>query len=117
MSENYKFFQHKDCEYFPCHEGVSAEDFNCLFCYCPLYFLGRECGGSFTYTKKGIKNCMGCSRPHRRENYDVIIARLKEAMKLAGQRCAVEEAAAAEASGKAAEKCRKTVQDNAPSDK
>ena len=90
MSENYKFFQHKDCEYFPCHDGVAAEDFNCLFCYCPLYFLGAECGGDFSYTKKGVKNCMGCSRPHRRENYEVIIGRLKDAMKLAGQKCRVD---------------------------
>ena len=50
---------------------------------------------------------MGCSRPHRRENYEVIIARLKEAMKLTGQRCAVEEAAAAKASADAAEKSAK----------
>jgi Zn-finger protein len=90
MSDNYKFFQHKDCEYFPCHKGVDAEDFNCLFCYCPLYFLGRECGGSFTYTKKGVKNCMGCSRPHRRENYEVIIDRLREAMRVSAKDCPVE---------------------------
>ena len=97
MSENYRFFRHAECEYFPCHEGVPEEDFNCLFCYCPLYFLGEKCGGSFTYTKSGVKNCMGCSRPHRRENYDLIIAKLKEAMKLQGQPCQVEEKLRAEA--------------------
>ena len=51
-TENYKYFAHKDCEYFPCHEGADPENFNCLFCYCPLYLLGDKCGGSFTFTKK-----------------------------------------------------------------
>jgi len=56
MSEYYKFFQNSKCEYFPCHKGVKEEDFNCLFCYCPLYMLGEDCGGNFTYTH-GIKDC------------------------------------------------------------
>ena len=90
MSNSFKFFSHKECEYFPCHRGVAEEDFNCLFCYCPLYFLGEACGGNFTYTKNGVKNCMGCSRPHIRENYDIIIERLREAMKIAAdQKCCV----------------------------
>ena len=33
---NYDFFQHKACEYFPCHQGADPETFSCLFCYCPL---------------------------------------------------------------------------------
>ncbi len=99
MSENYRFFSHKDCEYFPCHKGIEEEDFNCLFCYCPLYFLGDACGGNFTYTKSGVKNCMGCSRPHRRENYDLIIEKLKEAMRLSGKPCPVEEKFKSSASG------------------
>ncbi len=45
MSENYKKFQHKNCEYFPCHKGVSEDVYNCLFCYCPLYMLKDACGG------------------------------------------------------------------------
>ena len=45
MSEYYKFFQNKKCEYFPCHKGIPEEDFNCLFYYCPLYPLGKSCGG------------------------------------------------------------------------
>ena len=40
--EHYRFFQHRGCEYFPCHAGVAQEDFNCLFCLCPLYALGRR---------------------------------------------------------------------------
>ena len=97
MSENFKFFQHRECEFFPCHKGVKEEDFNCLFCYCPLYFLGDTCGGNFTYTKSGVKNCIGCSRPHKRENYDQIIARIKEAIGTKGKPCPVEESLAAEA--------------------
>ena len=89
MSTNYKFFQHKDCEYFPCHKGIPEEDFNCLFCYCPLYFLGEDCGGGFSYTKKGVKNCMDCGRPHRRENYDEIIDILRKAMDLKAKDCPV----------------------------
>ena len=35
--KEYAYFSHKKCEYFPCHRGADPEDFNCLFCYCPLY--------------------------------------------------------------------------------
>ena len=66
------FFQNRDCEYFPCHPGADPEAFSCLFCYCPLYALGDRCGGSFTYTRDGIKDCTNCLRPHRRENYEDI---------------------------------------------
>ena len=72
---HYAFFQNTDCEYFPCHKTAHPESFNCLFCYCPLYALGRECGGSFCYTESGIKNCVNCMFPHRKENYDRVIAR------------------------------------------
>ena len=47
--EHFKFFQNKKCEYFPCHKTKNEEDFNCLFCYCPLYALGDKCGGNFKY--------------------------------------------------------------------
>ena len=63
---NYDFFQHKQCEYFPCHKGADPEKFSCLFCYCPLYALGDKCGGHFIYTESGIKDCSGCLRPHKR---------------------------------------------------
>ena len=64
---NYEFFQNKECEYFPCHKGIAEEDFNCLFCYCPLYALGDKCGGQFVYLENGIKDCSNCLRPHCRE--------------------------------------------------
>ena len=81
--DNYKFFQHIKCEYFPCHKTQKPEDFNCLFCYCPLYALGKDCGGNFTYTKKGIKDCSGCLLPHRRENYELIMAKMEQVIALA----------------------------------
>jgi Zn-finger protein len=74
---HYKFFQHTSCEYFPCHEGADRESFNCMFCYCPLYTLGDRCGGNFTYTENGIKDCSRCLFPHRKENYDKIMEKLK----------------------------------------
>ena len=77
-SENYKFFQHKACEYFPCHATDSSENFNCLFCYCPLYALGEDCGGNFRYTETGIKHCTGCTVPHQRENYGMVTSKVKE---------------------------------------
>ena len=54
---HYSFFQNTECEYFPCHKGADPARFNCLFCYCPLYMLGPDCGGDFCYTEKGIKDC------------------------------------------------------------
>lgn len=72
----YDFFQHKNCEYFPCHKGAEEESFSCLFCYCPLYALGDKCGGNFTYTENGYKDCSGCLRPHRRENYGEICGKM-----------------------------------------
>ena len=32
----YSFVQHKKCEFFPCHKTEHPENFNCLFCYCPI---------------------------------------------------------------------------------
>ena len=80
---NYSFFQNKSCEYFPCHASADPNNFNCLFCYCPLYALGDKCGGNFTYTEFGIKDCSACLRPHRKENYDSIISQMPMIMELA----------------------------------
>jgi len=79
------FFQHRECECFPCHGVEDAEGFNCLFCYCPLYALGEGCGGDYRYTREGIKDCSGCIYPHRRENYGGITARFGELAALAAR--------------------------------
>ena len=81
--EHYKFNQNRECEFFPCHRGMNEDDFNCLFCYCPLYTLGDQCGGNFTYTKEGIKDCSNCMVPHRRENYLRIMAKMGDILELA----------------------------------
>ncbi|MBR4109365.1 MAG: cysteine-rich small domain-containing protein [Oscillospiraceae bacterium] len=80
---NYDFFQNRECEYFPCHLGADQESFSCLFCYCPLYALGDRCGGNFTYTEEGIKDCTNCLLPHKRENYERMVAGMDEVLKLA----------------------------------
>ena len=80
---HYSFFQHKECEFFPCHKTEHPEDFNCLFCYCPLYALGDKCKGNFRYTENGVKDCSGCMVPHNRKSYSYIISRYPELMELA----------------------------------
>ena len=86
MSGRYSFYQHRECEYFPCHATDDAENFNCLFCYCPLYALGKGCGGNFRYTEAGIKDCTNCRIPHERDNYSKIISRYAEIMELVRER-------------------------------
>ena len=81
--EQYRFFSHRQCEYFPCHRTEHPEDFNCLFCYCPLYALGDKCGGNFKYLENGIKDCSQCLLPHRRNSYDYVIGKYPEIMELA----------------------------------
>lgn len=76
MSENYKFFQHAQCEFFPCHKGLEREVFNCLFCYCPLYMLGDACGGNFKVTH-GVKDCSDCVKPHDEKSYTYIMSHMK----------------------------------------
>lgn len=84
MAENYSFFSNKKCEYFPCHkvsDKIAEEDFNCLFCYCPLY-LKKRCPGNPVYlvTANGekIKDCSECTFPHRAANYGKVLECLME---------------------------------------
>ena len=79
----YSFFQHRECEFFPCHKTDVPEEFNCLFCYCPLYALGEKCNGNFRYTESGIKDCSNCLVPHGRNSYGYITGRFKEVAELA----------------------------------
>ena len=81
-TENFKFFQHRECEFFPCHETNDEENFNCLFCYCPLYALGENCGGNFKYTEDGIKDCSDCMVPHRRKNYEYIMNKFDDIVEI-----------------------------------
>ena len=79
---SYRFFRNTDCEYFPCHKGADQEKFNCLFCFCPLYALGENCGGNFRYTEEGLKDCSNCRFPHIPENYESICSRFSEIAEL-----------------------------------
>lgn len=80
--KEYSFFSHKKCECYPCHEGADPENFNCLFCYCPLYALDTHCGGNFRITEKGIKDCSNCLIPHKRENYGYVVGKYNELVEM-----------------------------------
>lgn len=81
MSKYYKFFQNNKCEFFPCHKTNDLKNFNCLFCFCPLYALTDKCGGNFKYTKD-IKDCSDCSIPHGNNGYKFIMSRMDDVMEL-----------------------------------
>lgn len=75
MANRYAFFQNRECDYFPCHKTMNPENFNCLFCYCPLYTLGDKCGGNFYYNEKGNKSCKNCLVPHGRKSIEYIMSK------------------------------------------
>lgn len=82
--KRYSYFSHKECEYYPCHKNADPENFNCLFCYCPLYALGEGCGGNFCFTEQGVKDCSNCLIPHEKggfiyitDNFPKIIEMMK----------------------------------------
>lgn len=78
------FFANRECPYFPCHDDVPAEDFNCLFCFCPLYPLGEACGGNFRFVGEGVKDCSACSLPHGKNNGNNLVnAHFEELAELA----------------------------------
>lgn len=82
MKNSFSYFKNKECTYFPCHK-TECENFNCLFCYCPLYALGDKCGGDFTYIEDGIKDCSNCLIPHSKNGYSYIISKFDEISELA----------------------------------
>jgi Zn-finger protein len=76
MKDCYNFFKNKKCKYYPCHKNI--KEMNCLFCYCPLYFI-NECGGNFKINKNGHKDCTECTLPHiPGKGYKYINKKLKE---------------------------------------
>lgn len=78
MKENSaRYFNNRACQYYPCHQVENEEEFNCLFCYCPLYALGDQCGGDFRYTDRGIKDCTACTLPHSEGGYEHVMAHIK----------------------------------------
>lgn len=83
--ENYKFMQHKTCEYFPCHSVSNNDSFNCLFCFCPLYMLKDKCGGNFKYSN-GVKDCSNCAIPHSKGGYDYVMSKMDAVIKIGSER-------------------------------
>ena len=83
MKNSSRYFSNYECENFPCHKTDIPDDFNCLFCYCPLYALGEQCGGKFQYTEQGIKDCSACLIPHRRENYLQVLEKMQAIIEMA----------------------------------
>lgn len=80
MKNSYRFFENKECKYYPCHNGV--QNINCMFCFCPLYER-EECPGNYRYIEsngKLVKDCMDCVFPHVPENYERIMTILGEEM-------------------------------------
>lgn len=78
MPEHYKFYHNSKCEYFPCHKGKDSAVFNCLFCFCPLYLLGKDCGGNYKILPGGIKSCEDCLLPHGEKGYEYVMETLRD---------------------------------------
>ena len=78
MKNSFKFFENKECQFYPCHKGM--EHINCLFCFCPLYVL-NNCPGEFRYIESNnehVKDCSHCLFPHIPDNYKKIMELLKQ---------------------------------------
>lgn len=82
MKNNYTFFNNSQCEYFPCHKTSNPENFNCLFCFCPLYALKDKCGGKFKYTEDGVKDCSDCIIPHTKNSHGYIMSKIGDILEL-----------------------------------
>ena len=78
-----KYFKNEKCEFYPCHDlDDEAGELNCLFCYCPMYFI--ECLGEPLYIVAGgreIKDCSECMFPHRAESYPAMMEYLVMVLK------------------------------------
>jgi len=75
MENSYKFYQNRDCQFFPCHTDIDEDSFNCLFCYCPVYFV--QCPGDFRRLEDGRKDCMGCTLNHEPRFWEMVQSMMK----------------------------------------
>ncbi len=73
MENSFRYYKNTACQYYPCH-NTDVDEFNCMFCYCPLYLI-KECGGRYSVIS-GIKDCSRCFIPHSFKGYDYINERL-----------------------------------------
>ncbi len=69
--KNYNFYQNEDCPYFPCHDVDDIENFNCKWCFCPLYF-SDNCPGIYEINDSGIKDCSECTIPHYADMTEIV---------------------------------------------
>lgn len=82
MKASFKFYQNRDCQYFPCHD-IDEDKMNCLFCYCPLYALKEKCGGQPKFLESGIKSCENCTKTHNGEEaWDYVASKMKDVLEL-----------------------------------
>ena len=84
-SENYKFFQNTKSQYFPCHKTKDKAEFNCLFCFCPLFMLKDKCGGNFKYTN-GVKDCSDCTITHGKKAHEYVMSKMGAIIKIGSER-------------------------------
>lgn len=81
MFAPHRFHCNSECQYFPCHNtGMDLKQFNCMFCYCPLYPM-LDCGGSYGIVEHGnykMKDCSACIIPHTPQGYDYIQRKIAE---------------------------------------
>jgi Zn-finger protein len=75
MPNNHKFFENKNCIYYPCHKDI--DKVNCLFCFCPL-FNTNQCHVLKIFKKDKRSVCEGCSFPHIPKNYDELMRKLRK---------------------------------------
>lgn len=87
-TENFKFTQNRKCEYFPCHKVKNESEFNCLFCFCPLYMLKDKCGGNFKYTNK-VKDCSNCMKPHSKSAYEFVMNKMELVVSIASEKAQI----------------------------
>jgi Zn-finger protein len=69
------------CKFFPCHKGINPEDFDCTFCYCPIYPCGiKETGGKWITGNSGdaIWDCTGCNIIHRKDVVKKIKSKIRD---------------------------------------
>jgi len=79
-TEKYKWFSHKECEFYPCHNVKEGQEQNCLMCYCPLAFL--QCPGNYEVIESPIgvkrKDCSQCTLTHELGGWEVVQNCLKK---------------------------------------
>ncbi|MBQ9550542.1 MAG: metal-binding protein [Lachnospiraceae bacterium] len=77
---SFKYFENRECRYYPCHDMPGDKGVNCLFCYCPLFHL-NDCPGEYHYIEKNgriRKSCVDCSYIHDEDNYREILKLLRD---------------------------------------